>query len=429
MPEFNESANHRQRSITPVGGKSHEIYKITGTNAFTGLPFENVVSESEADLKYSGTQITASEGHQIGSIGKTRDDVGGPFFSQKQSIYGVSPVDIAVSRPGGFSDWINHYKFSGPLLPVTPGPDGELPFPPSHLSSDDELDALGATAVANTNPENAFVRLSSTIGELFTSGLPALVGHQTWRGKTLKARNAGKEYLNVQFGWVPLVSDISDFADVVRNADAVLAQYERDAGKRVRRRYEISSVEKSEVPQFHTGVYPYSGTGLNFVSNPGVQKFERKISQRTWFSGAYTYYLPTGYDSRNKLARYALLAQRLGLDPSPEDLWELAPWSWAVDWFSNTGDVIQNVTSFQIDGTVLAYGYVMEHTIVTDTYTLEGVEDINHDPIVVPSLTLVTETKVRQVANPYGFGVSWDGLSTFQASILAALGLTKGRRR
>jgi len=81
MPEFNESANHRQRSITPVGGKSHETYVITGTNAFTGLPFENVVSDSEADLKYSGTQITASEGHQIGSIGKTRDDVGGPFFS------------------------------------------------------------------------------------------------------------------------------------------------------------------------------------------------------------------------------------------------------------------------------------------------------------------------------------------------------------
>jgi len=129
------------------------------------------------------------------------------------------------------------------------------------------------------------------------------------------------------------------------------------------------------------------------------------------------------------LARYALLAQRLGLDPSPEDLWELAPWSWAVDWFSNAGDVISNVNSFQIDGTVLAYGYMMEHTIISDTYTLTGVTDVNGDPVAIPTLTLVTETKVRQVANPYGFGVSWDGLSSFQASIIAALGISRHGRR
>jgi len=427
MPEFSDSADHKQRVLTPVGGKSHETYTVTGTGTFGSGPFTNVVSDTTAEIKYSGTQITASEGHRIGLIGKTRDDVGGPFFSQKQTIGGFSSVDVSVSRPSGFRDWVNHYKFSGPLLPVSPD-SGEMPFPPSHLSSDDELDAFGATAIAQSNPENAVVRLSSTLGELFTGGLPALVGHQTWKSRSLAARNAGSEYLNVQFGWRPLVNDISKFADVVRNADAVLSQYERDAGRRVRRRYDLPSVAKVEV-ETHDGVYPYSGTGLNFITSPGRQTRRRSITQRRWFSGAYTYYLPTGYDSRNQLARYALLAQRLGLDPSPEDVWELAPWSWAVDWFTNAGDVISNTTSFQIDGTVLAYGYMMEHTIISDTYSLTGVTDVNGDPVPIPNLTLVTETKVRQEANPYGFGVSWDGISSFQASILAALGLTKGRRR
>jgi len=428
MPEFSSSAGHRQRVLTPVGGESHEVVRRTGTNQFTGIPFDVVQSEDTVKHNYSGTQITASEGHQVGLIGKTRDDVGGPFFSQKQTIGGFGAVNLSVSRPTGFADWVNHYSFSGPLLPVSPGIDGELPFPPSHLSSDEELDAYGATAVANSNPENAIVRLSSTLGEMFTGGLPALIGHQTWKSRSLKARNAGKEYLNVQFGWRPLISDVSKFADTVRNADAVLAQYERDAGRRVRRRYDLPSVAKVEV-ETHDGVYAYSGTGLNFIQSPGRQTRRRSITQRRWFSGAYTYYLPTGYDSRDQLARYALLAQRLGLDPSPEDLWELAPWSWAVDWFSNAGDVIQNVNSFQIDGTVLAYGYMMEHTIISDTYSLTGVTDVNGDPVAIPNLTLVTETKVRQVANPYGFGVSWDGLSTFQASIIAALGLTRGGRR
>jgi len=78
---------------------------------------------------------------------------------------------------------------------------------------------------------------------------------------------------------------------------------------------------------------------------------------------------------------------------------------------------------------VLAYGYMMEHTIVSDTYSMTGITDVNGNPVSIPNLTLVTETKVRQVANPYGFGVSWDGLTSFQGSILAALGLTKGRRR
>jgi len=401
---------------------------MTGTTPFGGGPFNNTISDSVREHKYSGTQITASEGHQVSLIGKTRDDVGGPFFSQKHRIAGNPSVDLTVSRPNGIADWVNHYKFSGLLLPVSPDSQGNLPFPPSHLSSDDDLDAYGATAIARTNPENAFVRLSSTLGELFTGGLLALVGHQTWKSRSLKARNAGSEYLNVQFGWRPLVSDISSFAEVVRNADAVLAQYERDANRRVRRRYEFPSVTSVEV-ETRDGESPYSGTGLNFIRSFGRQTRHRKMVQRRWFSGAYTYYLPTGYDSRNQLARYALLAQRLGLDPSPEDLWELAPWSWAVDWFSNTGDVISNVTSFQIDGTVLAYGYMMEHTIVSDTYSMTGITDVNGNPVSIPNLTLVTETKVRQVANPYGFGVSWDGLTSFQGSILAALGLTKGRRR
>jgi hypothetical protein len=127
--------------------------------------------------------------------------------------------------------------------------------------------------------------------------------------------------------------------------------------------------------------------------------------------------------------RIALLAKQVGADPSPETIWNLAPWSWALDWFSNTGSVVQNISSFQSDGHVLAYGYMMEHSSSTDTYSLDGCTLTNGQPLEIPVFTLTTEVKKRRKANPYGFGVRWDGLSAFQYSILAALGITRYGRQ
>jgi hypothetical protein len=102
---------------------------------------------------------------------------------------------------------------------------------------------------------------------------------------------------------------------------------------------------------------------------------------------------------------------------TPEALWNLAPWSWATDWFANVGDVISNMTAFAGDNLVLRYGYLMEHSMIEDTYT--------RNDISAGSFQLITESKRRIKANPFGFGVSWEDLSPFQLSIAAALGLSK----
>jgi hypothetical protein len=116
--------------------------------------------------------------------------------------------------------------------------------------------------------------------------------------------------------------------------------------------------------------------------------------------------------------------QVFGLELTPELVWELSPWSWAVDWFSNVGEVVHNITAFAQNGLVMRYGYVMEHSMIRDTYAFSGETGFN-SPVVVPTLTLVSETKVRRQANPFGFGVDWKGLNPFQLSIAAALGLKK----
>lgn len=148
-------------------------------------------------------------------------------------------------------------------------------------------------------------------------------------------------------------------------------------------------------------------------------------SVRRWFSGAFSYYLPSGYNSRNEMHRRALLIKKiLGLEITPEVLWNLAPWSWAADWFFNAGNVLSNLSDWQSDGLVLKYGYIMEHSHARNEYVFTGPTGFNGG--AQPSfLSLVAETKQRKKATPFGFGLTWNGFTPRQLAIAAALGITK----
>lgn len=381
------------------------------------------------------TQITESEGHHWPPPrGGLAGDLGGEFFTTRS--YVLSDGCIRGRKFKTYErgyPWIQ-YHFDGDVSLVNPT---NVSYPPSMHSSNTELDAYGAEAIARCKPTNSVADVATFLGELYKEGIPRLVGSQTWKDRTLTAKNAGGEYLNVAFGWLPIINEVKDFAKAVRKADAVLAQYERDAGRVVRRRFNfpIEKTNSTVLVKTGTDVTPYSnpsGGGLLWVGH-GYLYRHREVTRRKWFSGAFTYTLPRGYDSRNALSRYAARSEILfGTTPTPETLWNLAPWSWAVDWFTNAGDVISNVTDYVSAGLVMRYGYLMEHTIVKDTYTLVNVEtqDVT-SPFLrstqFPPLTLVTETKVRRKANPFGFGITWDGLSPFQISILAALGMSRSR--
>jgi hypothetical protein len=401
-------------------------------------------SPSKETVAYlGGTQTTVSEGHQISQLRKAGlTDIGGPFETTHSYVRKPEGAKINVR-----DEWdvkfgpslIQYLDYVGVMIPrmqlTSPKSDGRVwPFfPPSNGSSHDNLDEYGATAIARCKPTNPPVDAAQAIGELYREGLPHLIGSQSWKANADRARAAGSDYLNVQFGWRPLISDVVDFANVVTKLDSVLAQYERDSGKVVRRTYEFP-IEKSSstwLENTNPVLSALAWPGNLFEPSTGgashVTVVEEKTTRR-WFSGAFTYYLPFGYDSRSKVGKFALLANRLGLTITPDTLWELSPWSWAVDWFSNTGDVISNVTDFATGGLVMHYGYIMEHSIVSRTYHQERSGFlINKKPASAGPLTLVTETKVRRQANPFGFGVSWEGLSAFQASILAALGISRRR--
>jgi hypothetical protein len=120
----------------------------------------------------------------------------------------------------------------------------------------------------------------------------------------------------------------------------------------------------------------------------------------------------------DKYERYAAEADRLlGVDLTPEVLWNLSPWSWMLDWFGDFGDVMTNISNLGHDGTVMQYGYLIERKNIQQTWTAT----FNGQPLRTEVSYL---TKQRMPASPYGFGVKFEELSSKQLAILAALGLS-----
>lgn len=403
-------------------GKNHMVLKgLNGT----------LQDESFQIPPKKGRQVTVSEGHPWSSHkkGKFKGDIGGDFTTTKQYVISNSSRfslhTHRVIQPPFPSFYDSTYE--GWILPVNPH-DSLIGFPNSGQSTEGELTQAGATAVSRCAPTNSIADAATFMGELLKDGLPALLGAPFWKDRTQVTRGAGSEYLNFQFGWAPLVNDIRGFSEAVRLGQKVLDQYERDAGKLVRRRYEFplkTSVTEETFKVNQLAYHAPANSEFSRDQTKGTVIKQRSVVKRQWFSGAFTYHLPRANDWRSELVRKYLLAdQLLGTALTPDTLWNLAPWSWAVDWFSNAGDVIENLSSWATDGLVMPYGYIMEHTRVSDTYTMDR-SGLIGVPGIAP-ISFVTETKLRRKANPFGFGVSWDGLSPRQLLIAAALGLTRG---
>jgi hypothetical protein len=116
-----------------------------------------------------------------------------------------------------------------------------------------------------------------------------------------------------------------------------------------------------------------------------------------------------------------------GIDPTPEQLWNAAPWTWLADWVANTGDIVSNVQSINSDDLVMRYGYLMQESRFVRETTHLGTYSSGAGtrlPNAIRGKVTISH-KTRIGASPYGFGVTWDGFSPRQIAILTALGITK----
>lgn len=253
--------------------------------------------------------------------------------------------------------------------------------------------------------------------------------------KQIKQRNknvlhhAGSQYLNIQFGWLPLLSDVRELVKNAIEAQRRIDQLARDNGKWVRRGGTIHTAN-STTTSIDTGSYyttPTMITPLNPTTNTRYNTTETR--SRFWFSGKFRYYIAP--PKAGRLSKY-LLAEHVnrilyGTDLSPSLLYELMPWSWLTDWFSSAGSSIANFFEDSGDNLVAEYACTMGNTIVSEKSVVKGVA-LGHGAYECSS-EILTEVKRRTKATPYGFYAITPSLTAKQASILIALGLTSRLNR
>jgi hypothetical protein len=385
------------------------------------FPVDSGTVAARVEPTLQGTQVTTSESHPDWRNRKkaSSGDIGGPFSSTRSyaTLAGGSgsiPIDgiDGTMRMRG--------RYNGRCTPYIPG---GFHFPTNDPSSKSALRSWGTSAIARVKPTNIFVDLSSSLAEILREGIPRL-GVHVWESVTDAAREAANHHLAISFGFQPVVADIYKTVGAHMSADAKIEQYLKDAGKTVRRRYDLGVQAETTVSESSGGFIPhtyYSSGPLSSVFGAGGKIVTTRVSSRhRWFSGACTYSLPLDDSMRRMSPDDVRRAGLIDLSITPETLWNIAPWSWAVDWILPVGDLISNLQDHSTDSLVWTYAYTMEHSVSSVNYTYVG-PGASH----VGSLTLVTETKQRIAASPFGFGVDWNGLSPFQQSIVAALGISR----
>lgn len=252
-------------------------------------------------------------------------------------------------KSGTFESWFQDY--------VADVFDNLSPF--GHLAvTGVPSDVEAATsAAARTNPSAPYVDVPVDILDT-RAGLQRLGAKMDYlvRERTTLARarirQTGERWLENSFSISPLVGDIVKLLflneQMTRRIDAINRLYN---GKGFRKTVLIGSYESFADNQLlylqSNGVFIY-----NYFQ---VRTFVQLKVHCRWYPETMFAVKPLPAEI-SALARRALL----GLTVDPSTAWELMPWSWLVDWFSNISEVL--IAKRNIVPAVLSGVYPMRHT-------------------------------------------------------------------
>jgi hypothetical protein len=224
---------------------------------------------------------------------------------------------------GGKMYWPNDgwWWYDGTVVDAVKGHSGylgqglDLPDSPSD-------GAVATQVMAATNPSRPVVDLPIAVAEL--KDLPQLI-HDS--GKRFLQRAAGAN-LKYQFGIAPLASDLAKlttFQSFVSKRVERLTKL-RDKGLRSTLPIGSYSNQKQEWVSLNSFGVGWSEI-INFTTTQKVWGHIRWFPQEN-------HRMPTTDEEMRRLAINATL----GLTFDASTAWNLIPWSWLVDWFSNVGD-------------------------------------------------------------------------------------------
>jgi len=357
-------------------------------------------------------------------------DKGHTFWSQKQSYEYAAPETYCRYKYAGTPMW-----YRGRTTPYLADPYHNS-YPEAVGLTANDVIVLGQRAINSTAPTKPQANVAQFVGELLAD-VPSMIGMSVLESEGKRFLGLGGEFLNIQFGWIPFITDLQKIVRSLLTVNKQILQLQRDNGRNVRRRFRFPQSVTSSFRSFDPigSRYISAAGSTGTLTNQFTDKvFDEEIrtERDVWFSGCFTYHIAIGDDLLSKLSRFDSLANAvLGTRITPELLWELAPWSWLIDWKLSIGNALSTATRLSNDDLVIRYGYLMAHTKVTRyVSTREQHLDLGLGPFTFPKtiISLRTERKERFRATPYGFGLNTAAFTDVQWAILAALGMTNSPR-
>lgn len=307
------------------------------------------------DQRYtiSGTAVshigspTVTQTAKPGETQTTEDTVGNrdganPFLSVKRTW------SVGVLNGTKYSNNTPITTLSGYPLQYNPVPEststGPYPFP----------DLLGMNSAAweilgSTNPQKAHINVAAAIAEL--KDAPSLVQGM---GRSLLSRVAAGN-ISLRFAILPMLSDLEKLEKITRAIDDRMRELQHLKEKKVtRRRAELGS-GVSQVT--HAGNFALNSNRAVLYANKVTIHTYRRWGTAQWKLNRDAV-LPDAPDELRNFARRLTLG--LNSYGALEAAWELTPFSWLVDYFSDVGNMI-NATNNAV-GLTYSSICLMQHT-------------------------------------------------------------------
>ena len=302
---------------------------------------------------------------------------------------------------------------------------------------------------AESAPERPTAHLLTTVVELLRGDIPSLLKNyqkamMNYKRKSRSVSYAGGEYLNIMFGWMPL---INEYANVLK----VLIGLDRMVYSESNRRHRAWDGPSESSVNDHANIghvaQPYNtgGFGERFqtisgspnVGNPGRWNVRAStlVKEDYRFSSRFSALVKPNSKSVGFVERAEEVLRQLGLVDDPTILWELTPFSWLVDWVANIGNSITNAHILS----PLSGRHAVDYAYFTTQLTRVVEEspfgfDSARDWFVTFEYAMPTPkgyhssvSRVRDRATPFGFGTQLGSLNASQYAILIALGLARVR--
>jgi hypothetical protein len=244
-------------------------------------------------------------------------------------------------------------------------------------------------------------------------------------------RNTSKdipgEYLSYHFGWKQLYKDVLDLAasptKISKRINFLIERNGKPTTYRSKRNF-VSG---------ETGVSGFDYESFGIESSIELHsRIERSTELRLVINATFDF---PNVDS--PLFRLKEFTRRIGVVPTPTDLYNLIPWTWLLDWFTGLGNYIELIDNTNRDPTLVNWGVITavsngkliterkSKTNVTDTITALGVvtakttqRQYTHTSV----FDYVCEIR-KDVSTSLGVNKTSDiaSLTAYQKSILGAL--------